>query len=504
LHGVYILAQNTHGLIVVDMHAAHERILYERLKQALDDERVATQPLLIPAVFTADALDVAAAEEHSVALQRLGFDVAAMGPRQLAVRSVPALLLGGDPRGTGALAPRRTTRTRHFATDDDAPQRTSREHGLPWRSARAAPALAQRNERSAAANGRDRTLGPLQPRSPDLDAVFDGRARPPLPARAMSVTSARSAPLPPAILLMGPTASGKTAVAIELARRFPVELVSVDSAQVFRDLDIGTAKPDAATLAEFPHHLIDLIDPPDAYSAARFRADALAAMAAITTRGKVPLLVGGTMLYFKALDRRPRRPAASRPANPCRRSTRQAAACGWPALHAELARIDPVTAARLHPTDSQRIQRALEVFRLSGRPLSTLIAIGARPAPQYRLPVARPAAVRAPRPAPAHRRTFRRTCSPPDWKLRSRCCAGSIALRAELPSMRCVGYRQVWEVQAGLAPRGELRDRGIYASRQLAKRQITWIGNTLQPQEVDCLCPDVLGKASRLVASVFV
>ena len=163
----------------------------------------------------------------------------------------------------------------------------------------------------------------------------------------MNATSARSAPLPPAILLMGPTASGKTAVAIELARRFPVELVSVDSAQVFRDLDIGTAKPDAATLAEFPHHLIDLIDPPDAYSAARFRADALAAMAAITTRGKVPLLVGGTMLYFKALVEGL---VDLPPADPPTRAEidRQAAARGWPALHAELAKIDPVTAARGH------------------------------------------------------------------------------------------------------------------------------------------------------------
>jgi tRNA dimethylallyltransferase len=308
--------------------------------------------------------------------------------------------------------------------------------------------------------------------------------------------------LPPAILLMGPTASGKTRVAIELARRFPVELVSVDSAQVFRDMDIGTAKPDAATLADFPHRLIDLISPEETYSAARFRADALAAMAEITARGRVPLLVGGTMLYFKALIEG----LVDLP--PADRATRLeidqvAAARGWPALHAELARVDPATAARLHPTDSQRIQRALEVFRLSGRPLSALIAIGARPAPQYRflsiglLPSDR---------AILHQRIADRFAHMLAAGLEAEVdgLRRKYRLAAELPSMRCVGYRQVWDVQAGLAPRGELRDRGIYASRQLAKRQITWIGNTLQPQKVDCLCPDVLGKASRLVASVFV
>ncbi len=315
----------------------------------------------------------------------------------------------------------------------------------------------------------------------------------------MSVTSARSAPLPPAILLMGPTASGKTAVAIELARRFPVELVSVDSAQVFRDLDIGTAKPDAATLAEFPHHLIDLIDPPDAYSAARFRADALAAMAAITTRGKVPLLVGGTMLYFKALVEGL---VDLPPADPPTRAEidRQAAARGWPALHAELAKIDPVTAARLPNTDSQRIQRALEVFQVSGRPLSRLIAAGARPAPAY--------AFLSLGLLPSERRVLHQRIAE---RFDAMLAAGlevevemlrrKYALRAEMPSMRCVGYRQVWEVQQGLAPRHELRDRGIYATRQLAKRQITWLGNSLRPQTFDCLAADLLPKVVTAVGS---
>ncbi len=315
----------------------------------------------------------------------------------------------------------------------------------------------------------------------------------------MSATWARSAPLPPAILLMGPTASGKTAVAIELARRFPVELVSVDSAQVFRDLDIGTAKPDAATLAEFPHHLIDLIDPPDAYSAARFRADALAAMAAITTRGKVPLLVGGTMLYFKALVEGL---VDLPPADPPTRAEidRQAAARGWPALHAELATIDPVTAARLPNTDSQRIQRALEVFQVSGRPLSTLIAAGARPAPAY--------AFLSLGLLPSERRVLHQRIAE---RFDAMLAAGlevevemlrrKYALRAEMPSMRCVGYRQVWEVQQGLAPRRELRDRGIYATRQLAKRQITWLGNSLRPQTFDCLAADLLPKVVTAVRS---
>ena len=180
---------------------------------------------------------------------------------------------------------------------------------------------------------------------------------------------------PPAILLMGPTASGKTAVALALARRFPVEIISVDSAQVFRDMDIGTAKPDAATLAEFPHHLINLISPEEAYSAARFRSDALALMDAIHARGKLPLLVGGTMLYFKALLEGLAELPVACPATRAEIDA-QAAAHGWPSIHAELARVDPQTAARLHPTDAQRLQRALEVYRLSGRPMSQLLAAG--------------------------------------------------------------------------------------------------------------------------------
>jgi tRNA dimethylallyltransferase len=173
----------------------------------------------------------------------------------------------------------------------------------------------------------------------------------------------------PAILLMGPTASGKSAIALELSALLPIEIVSVDSAQVYRGMDIGTAKPDASTRARVAHHLVDLIDPDESYSAARFRADALAAMAGIRSRGRIPLLVGGTMLYFKALrEGLSRLPQAD--ADVRKELDDRAAAEGWPALHAELARVDPATAARLKATDSQRIQRALEVYRISGMPFA--------------------------------------------------------------------------------------------------------------------------------------
>ncbi len=305
---------------------------------------------------------------------------------------------------------------------------------------------------------------------------------------------------PPAILLMGPTASGKTAAALWLAERFPVELVSVDSAQVFRDMDVGTAKPDAATLARFPHRLIDLISPEEAYSAARFRADALAALREIAARGRIPLLVGGTMLYYKALlDGLAELPQA----DPAVRAAidAQAAAHGWPAVHAELARVDPATAARLHATDAQRLQRALEVFRIAGRPMSELLAAGRRHRPPYDflslglLPADR---------AALHERIARRfdamlLAGLEDEVARLR---GKYALSPELPSMRCVGYRQVWEAQDGLIPRGEMRDRGVYATRQLAKRQITWMTNTLRPETFDCLAGDVCERIGRRVEAL--
>jgi len=305
---------------------------------------------------------------------------------------------------------------------------------------------------------------------------------------------------PPAILLMGPTASGKTAVALELADRFPLELVSVDSAQVFRDMNLGTAKPDQATLARYPHRLIDLISPEERYSAARFRTDALAAMADITAAGRIPLLVGGTMLYFKALLEG----LADLPqADPAIRAAidREAAERGWPAMHAELARLDPSTAARLHPTDSQRLQRALEICRISGRPMSELLAGPQEAAPPYDflslglLPADR--AVLHARIAQRFDAMLAAGLEDEVSDLRQR-----YRLHDGLPSMRAVGYRQVWEVQAGRLPRDELRERGIFATRQLAKRQITWLTNTLRPQIFDCLAVDLTRRITNRVATV--
>ena len=304
--------------------------------------------------------------------------------------------------------------------------------------------------------------------------------------------------LPQAILLMGPTASGKTAMAMALAQHFPVELISVDSAQVFRDMNIGTAKPDATTLREFPHHLIDLISPEEAYSAARFRHDALEAMADITARGKIPLLVGGTMLYFKALlEGLAELPKAC----PETRADidAQANSLGWPAVHAELAMVDPVTAARLHPTDAQRVQRALEIYRLSGRPMSALLDEGQKQAPAYDylslglLPSDR---------SVLHTRIAERFDAMLAAGLENEVSAlrKNYQLTPDLPSMRCVGYRQVWEAQDGTSPRSEMRDRGIYATRQLAKRQITWIGNTLKPEIFDCLSPGLLQEVEQRLA----
>jgi tRNA dimethylallyltransferase len=282
-----------------------------------------------------------------------------------------------------------------------------------------------------------------------------------------------SPPLPPAIALIGPTASGKTELAFAIADRFPVEIVSLDSAQVFIDMDIGTAKPDKATLARYPHHLIDLITPEQRYSAAQFRADALSVMGGIVARGKVPLLVGGTMLYYKAL----REGLAELPeADPALRAEidAEAVARGWPALHAELARGDPETAARLAPSDSQRIQRALEVLRLTGRPLGDFWADQkAAPLPYRLLTIA----LAAPERKILHERIGRRFVAMLEAGLVGEVEAlrAKYRLTAELPSMRCVGYRQVWEMLAGRLPRAELADRGIFATRQFAKRQLTWL-----------------------------
>lgn len=315
----------------------------------------------------------------------------------------------------------------------------------------------------------------------------------------MSVNSAPAqiAGQPPAILLMGPTASGKTALALTLARRFPVGIISVDSAQVFRDMNIGTAKPDHETLAAYPHRLIDLVSPEERYSAARFCADALAAMADIAAAGRIPLLVGGTMLYYKALLEGL---AALPQADPTVRAEIDAlaAAHGWPHVHRLLAQVDPHTAARLPPTDAQRIQRALEIYRLSGRPMSALLAESAAPKPPGRflklglLPADRTA---------LHARIAERFDAMLAAGLEEEVggLRSKYRLSPDLPSMRCVGYRQVWEAQDGLIPHKALRERGIYATRQLAKRQITWMNNTLKPEIFDCLAADL---SARIISRV--
>ncbi len=280
---------------------------------------------------------------------------------------------------------------------------------------------------------------------------------------------------PPVILLMGPTASGKSAVALELAQRLPLEIVSVDSAQVYRGMDIGTAKPDAATRARVPHHLVDIIDPDAAYSAGRFCTDALDAIASIRRRGRVALVVGGTMLYFKVLREGLSQLPGADPAIRAQLDAR-AAAEGWPALHAELARVDPITATRLKRTDAQRIQRALEVYMVSGRPMSTLH--GARSAGQTAS--ALPFALIPSDRADLHRRIALRF----DAMLAAglvdelRALRDRYALVPDMPSMRCVGYRQAWQFLDGVVDQSTLRERGIAATRQLAKRQFTWLRAT--------------------------
>jgi tRNA dimethylallyltransferase len=302
---------------------------------------------------------------------------------------------------------------------------------------------------------------------------------------------------PPAIFLMGPTASGKTALAVSLVERFPLEIISVDSALVYRDMNIGTAKPDAVTLARAPHHLLDIRDPTEAYSAAAFCEDARRLMADIVARGKVPLLVGGTMLYFRALlqglDDLPRADPALRQA-----LEKEAADRGWPALHGELAQVDPVTAARLAPNDSQRVGRALEIFRLTGQPMSAQLD-KAQTALPYR--VLQLALIPSDR-AVLHQRIAERF----DAMLAEGLLDEVTALRqrysltAGLPAMRAVGYRQAWAYLEGETDLNGLRDQGIAATRQLAKRQLTWLRSWPDAVVLDALADDLDAQAAERVA----
>ncbi len=296
---------------------------------------------------------------------------------------------------------------------------------------------------------------------------------------------------------MGPTASGKTALAVSLVARFPLEIISVDSALVYRGMDIGTAKPDAATLARAPHHLLDIRDPTDAYSAAAFCDDARRLMADIVARGKVPLLVGGTMLYFRALlqglDDLPRADAALR-----KELEAEAAVRGWPALHAELAAVDPATAARLAPNDSQRIGRALEIFRLTGTPMSALLDRAQSELP-YR--VLQLALIPSDRAVLHQRIAARFDAMLADGLLDEvETLRRSDALNADLPSMRAVGYRQAWACLDGEIDLKGLREQGIAATRQLAKRQLTWLRSWPGAVELDCLAADLDAQATDLVA----
>ncbi len=305
--------------------------------------------------------------------------------------------------------------------------------------------------------------------------------------------------LPRYVALAGPTASGKTAAALAIARARPVEIVSVDSALVYRGMDIGTAKPTREERAEVPHHLIDIIDPRESYSAAAFVQDATRLIHEIAARGRLPLLVGGTMLYFKALaDGIDAMPAADPEVR--RALEADAAAHGWPAMHARLAKVDAATAARLAPNDSQRIQRALEVWHSSGRPLSSFHrareSAGAQPAALLSLEPSQRAWL--------HQRIEARF----DAMLASGFLEEVEGLRArgdlapDLPSMRCVGYRQAWEALDGRYPIAELRERGIAATRQLAKRQLTWLRSMPRRQVIAAEAPDAVGQVLAKVAAI--
>lgn len=300
----------------------------------------------------------------------------------------------------------------------------------------------------------------------------------------------KQATLPPAIFLMGPTASGKTDLAVSLVERLNCEIISVDSALVYRDMDIGTAKPDAETLARAPHRLIDIIDPAESYSAARFRDDALREMAQITAAGKIPLLVGGTMLYYRALQQGLSQLPEGDPEVRSRIEA-EAAENGWQLLHDRLARVDPESAARIHPNDPQRLSRALEVYEISGQPLSVLWREQEKGTFPYR---ALKLAV-----APAdrtllHERIARRF----DLMLQQGLIEEVEALyrrgdlHPELPAIRCVGYRQVWSYLSGEWGRETMVEKGIIATRQLAKRQFTWLRSEQELAWFDSLSEKLL------------
>lgn len=302
--------------------------------------------------------------------------------------------------------------------------------------------------------------------------------------------------LPPAIFLLGPTASGKTELAAALVARLPCEIISVDSALVYRGMDIGTAKPDAALLARAPHRLIDILDPAEAYSAARFRTDALREMAEVTAAGRIPLLVGGTGLYFRAL----RQGLSDLPgADPVVRARleAEAAALGWEALHQRLRQVDPVAAARIHPNDPQRLQRALEVYELTGRPLSELQRGGGAALPYRVVALAL---------APMERERLHARIHDRFHLMLERGLVAEVEglyrrgdLGPDKPSIRCVGYRQVWSYLAGEVEYPAMVELGITATRQLAKRQFTWLRSEPDSHGFDSMDAHLLDKVLKLL-----
>ncbi len=292
----------------------------------------------------------------------------------------------------------------------------------------------------------------------------------------IALRSRNAAKLPPAILLMGPTASGKSALALEIAEHFECEIISVDSAQIYRHMDIGTAKPSPAERSRVPHHLIDVVEPHESYSAARFRDDATALMREITERGKTPLLVGGTMLYFKALTEGLNELPEADPTIRLVIDT-MAEEKGWTGVHAELARADPQAAARIQPNDAQRIQRALEIYYLTGKTMTELLA---KPKYVY-LPYRTCSIALSVEP---RERLYERIAERFEVMLELglisevRNLRRTYALEPDMTSMRCVGYRQVWGYLDGEYSLATLREKAITATRQLAKRQMTWLRAT--------------------------
>ena len=310
-------------------------------------------------------------------------------------------------------------------------------------------------------------------------------------------------PAPRCLALTGPTASGKTAAAMALARQQAVEIISVDSALVYRGMDIGSAKPSAAERASVPHHLIDIRDPLQAYSAAEFVQDTRRLVEQINTRGNLALLVGGSMMYFKALvhglNDMPAADAAVRAV-----LEQEAADVGWPTMHARLAQLDPVTAARLQPRDSQRIQRALEVYRLTGRAISSFHNPDKTAAGETAFTSMPLVSLEPSQRSWLHQRIAQRF----DAMLAAGFLDEVRALRQrgdlnpELPAMRCVGYRQAWEALDGRWPMAELRDKGVFATRQLAKRQLTWLRAMPRRHVLVCDQPDVVHRLLALARAL--